>query len=268
MRNNEDRFNPAAQSAAPGGLHYVVPTELVELPSKGRFYPEGHPLHNKDFVEIKHMTAKEEDILTSTTLIEKGVVLQYLVASLLMDKQINPQSLLPGDQNAILLNARVNAYGNDYSFESKCDSCEKLVQTEVDLNEISTKETEGDYYINQDGCVSLKLEKSNFSIELKQLTLSEIEAAQKNNNAYSTVGSTTRLLLSIIKTINGETNDGGLKFINVIENLPSKDVRQLKEAYNKTKPDIDFSLVIECKTCGHTKEGTMPITAKFFWPDA
>lgn len=268
MRNNEDRFNPAMHAPSPGGLHYVVPTELVELPSKGMFYPEGHPLHRQEFVEIKHMTAKEEDILTSTTLIEKGVVLEYLVASLLINKQINPKSLLPGDQNAILLNARINAYGGDYSFETKCESCTKLIQNEVDLSEISVKELNNEYHIDGEGYINLTLEKSNFSIKLQQLNLYDIESSQKNSNHHSTVGSTSKLLLNIIRSINNETNDGSLKFINVIENLPSKDVRQIKEAYNKTKPDIDFSLKMVCPSCGHKKEGTMPITARFFWPDA
>lgn len=268
MRNNEDRFNPAMHAPSPGGLHYVVPTELVELPSKGMFYPEGHPLHKQEFIEIKHMTAKEEDILTSTTLIEKGVVLDYLVASLVMNKQINPKSLLPGDQNAILLNARINAYGNDYSFETKCESCTKLVKTEVDLNEIKAKEVNGDYHIDHEGYINITLEKSNFNVQLKQLNLQNIQNSQKNTSAHSTVGNTSKLLLSIIKSINGENNDGGLKFINIIESLPSKDVRQIKLAYNETKPDIDFSLNIECKSCGHVKEGTMPITARFFWPDS
>ena len=185
-----------------------------------------------------------------------------------MNKQINPKSLLPGDQNAILLNARLNAYGNDYSFESKCVSCEKVIKTEVDLNEISIKDISDEYHIDQQGYINLNLEKSNFSVQLQQLDVYEIAQAQKNKSVHSTVGDTSKLLLSIIRSINGEVNDGSLKFINAIESLPSKDVRQLKEAYNKTKPDVDFSLTIQCNSCGHTREGTMPITARFFWPDS
>ena len=108
MRQNDDRLSkpeaPKVPQSNVGLMNYVVPTEVVDLPSKGVFYPKGHPLHNQEFVEIKHMTAKEEDILTSTSLITKGVVLDHLIQSLLLDKNINARTLFTGDRNAILVN--------------------------------------------------------------------------------------------------------------------------------------------------------------------
>ena len=190
MRNNEDRFNSPAPEMTPqvqmGSLNYVVPTELVELPSKGLFYRQDHPLYQKEFVEIKHMTAKEEDILTSASLIEKGVVKDYLVQSLLMDKRINPKTLLPGDQSAILLNARMNAYGNKYSFEYNCSSCNGKNTVDFDLNEVKNKEIPPDYQVN-DGLVSLTLPKSNFLVKLKQL----------DNNAFSIYGKRAKTAQSL-----------------------------------------------------------------------
>ena len=142
MRNNEDRFNSAnaPEQAPAAGLQYIVPTEVVELPSKGLFYPENHPLHRKDFIEIKHMTTKEEDILTSTSLIEKGLVLDYLLKSIIVNKEIDTKSLLPGDQNAIYLSARISAYGGDYSFNFTCDACGKLNKVDYDLENVKNKE--------------------------------------------------------------------------------------------------------------------------------
>jgi|TARA_R100000455_G_C6272539_1_gene129399 hypothetical protein len=273
MRNNEDRFGSAASPPQPvaEGLHYVVPTELVELPSKGLFYPENHPLHDKEFVEIKHMTTKEEDILTSTALIEKGVVLEYLVNSLLINKQIQANSLLPGDQNAILISARISAYGSEYGFSDKCPACGNLNKIEYDLESLKTKElTYNEDFVN--GLISIRLEKTNFQIKLKQLNIADISRIEKENNRRSKMGvpmgDNMLLLSSIIYSINGEKNDGSLKFLNVIENLPSKDVRQIKLSYNKTKPDVDLTINIQCNSCGHVKEGRLPITARFFWPDA
>ena len=95
MRNNEDRFAAQPPESTPmpmnaSSLDFVVPTELVALPSKGMFYPEDHPLHGKEFVEIKHMTAKEEDILTSSALLKQGLALERLISSILVDKSIIP----------------------------------------------------------------------------------------------------------------------------------------------------------------------------------
>ena len=101
MSRNQDRLGGVQQpdtSPPPqqggGGFSFVVPTEFVDLPSQGRFYPQGHPLHNKDSIEIKQMTAKEEDILTSRTLLKKGVALEKLIESIIIDKSIRPSSLL------------------------------------------------------------------------------------------------------------------------------------------------------------------------------
>ena len=89
-----------------GLLSFVAPTEFVNLPSQGKFYPPEHPLHNKDVVEIKYMTAKHEDILTSQTLLRKGVAIDRLIENLIIDKSIKLDSLLLGDKNAITIAAR------------------------------------------------------------------------------------------------------------------------------------------------------------------
>ena len=113
----EDRTSPTDT------LSFVVPTEFVDLPSAGRFYPPSHPLHNKEHVEIKYMTAKEEDILTSQSLLEKGLALDRLISNLLVNKKINVDSLLVGDKSAILIAARSSGYGADYETDVGCPSC-------------------------------------------------------------------------------------------------------------------------------------------------
>lgn len=275
MRNNEDRFNSTSNEMTPqaglGALNYVVPTELVELPSKGLFYSQDHPLYRKEFVEIKHMTAKEEDILTSATLIEKGVVLDYLVQSLLIDKRINPKSLLPGDQSAILLNARINAYGEKYTFEYNCESCQEKNLVDFDLSEVKSKELPENYSI-ESGLITLPLPKSQFVIKIKQLdnnSFAAMEKEQKQHNHLlpgSNMGSLTLFLLHCIHSINGEVNDRSLKFTNVVENLPSADVKIIKDVYAECKPDVDLKVYLDCERCRKTKEGNVPITANFFWP--
>ena len=139
MRNNQDRLGGAhtPQSDVPqtegGGLSFVVPTEHVELPSKGLYYSPDHPLHGKETVEIRFMTAKDEDTLTSKNLIKKGVVIDKLIADLVTDKQIRTESLLIGDRNAIIVAARISGYGADYDTKVNCPSCAKAQEYSFDL---------------------------------------------------------------------------------------------------------------------------------------
>ena len=145
MRNNEKRLGLAPNTppdaahnvaAATTPLAFVVPTEFVELPSQGKFYPQGHPLCGEDTIEIKFMTAKDEDILTSTTLIKKGLVLDRLIDNLLIDKRIKSNSLLTGDRNAIIVAARRSAYGSDYEITVSCPDCEESSLHSYDLGDV------------------------------------------------------------------------------------------------------------------------------------
>ena len=98
--------------------------------------------------------------MSSTSLIQKGVVLDYLLRSIILDKKIDPKSLLPGDQNAIYLSARVNAYGKDYAFTYTCDNCGRV--SKVNYNLENAKNREIDYnQLTQDGLIECVLEKSN-----------------------------------------------------------------------------------------------------------
>ena len=120
---------------------YSLPTDFVKLPSKGKFYPEEHPLHNQEDVEISFMTTKEEDILTSPAYNKKGIVFDKLIDSLLVDKRIKASKMLLGDKNAIIINARMNAYENvssvtQNSFCIDCISRVLFLEDEFD-NELS-----------------------------------------------------------------------------------------------------------------------------------
>jgi len=97
----------------PNPMDFVTPTEFVDLPSLGK-YPEGHPLKGKESIEIKYMTAKDEDILTSRSLLKKGMAIDRLINNLIKDQNIDPAHLYIGDRNAIIIHARASAYGTDY----------------------------------------------------------------------------------------------------------------------------------------------------------
>ena len=124
------------------------PTEVVPLPSRGLLYPIDHPLAD-GFIEMKYMTAREEDILTSQNLIKQGVVLDKLFESLIVTT-VNYGDIYSGDKNAIMVAARLLGYGNDYNVEIddpfSPGTKQKLT---IDLSQIEQKEVDYGLFENR-----------------------------------------------------------------------------------------------------------------------
>ena len=270
MRQNDERLGvpdpPAIPQTGGGLLNYVIPTEIVDLPSKGLLYPPSHPLHDKEYVEIKQMTAKEEDILTSTTLINKGIVLEHLIQSLLLDKNINVKTLFSGDKNAIVLNARIHAYGPEYKVSSFCTECSANSELIFDLTEVKNKEIE-----YNDGYTTVELPKTKFTTKVKYLTsheetilLKEVEKKVKMGFSDCAVTTLLKFIIVSVDGISASENDVS----HFIENMPAADAKHIKEHYEKTKPDVDLSFEAVCEACSHTERRAVPITAQFFWPNS
>jgi len=180
VRNNQDRVGvtnpdsdfPVMQDSEGDKFSFPTPTEFVELPSKGRFYPENHPLHNQEVVEIRYMTAKDEDTLTSQSLIKKGLVFDRLLQNILVDKTINPSELLVGDKSAILIASRITGYGSDYDVNIACPSCGINSTNLFDLEEILKINHGEDYDTNeakltQNGTYVVMLPLTKIAVEVK-----------------------------------------------------------------------------------------------------
>ncbi len=167
MKRSAGSETPAHEAAA-SGLNFIIATELVDLPSKGKFYPQGHPLHNKETVEIKQMTAKEEDILTNRTYIKKGVVIDRLIQSVLIDKSIDVSSLYVGDKNAIMVASRISAYGPEYSVSLACDQCGSKSSHSINLEETThrTADTIEEEAGNNQALKHERLENGNILLKL------------------------------------------------------------------------------------------------------
>ena len=273
MSRNQDRLGGVQQhdtSPPPqqggGGFSFVVPTEFVDLPSQGRFYPQGHPLHNKDSIEIKQMTAKEEDILTSRTLLKKGVALDRLIESLIIDKSINPASLLIGDRNAIIIAARVSGYGNDYSASVQCPACETKQSYGFDLNSARIEHGEMRDGLgvtdNGDGTMTCILPKTQITVVARLLTGREEKLLLSLNES---TGLISTQLQSIIVSGNGDSSQQAINYVS--NNLPSFDSRHLRMVLKMATPNIDLAQQFSCAECGHEQEMEVPLTADFFWPD-
>ena len=243
---------------------YKFPTEMVELPSKGYFYFEGHPLSSGK-VEVKYMTAKEEDILTSQNLIQQGLVIDKLLESLIVDKSINVDDMLIGDKNAIMVAARILGYGKEYEFEydgvEQSVDLSKLEPIDLDFSKFTKGQNEFSFELpNSKRTVTFKLLSGN-----DEKTISaEIEARKKINKDVS-VELTTRLKQMIL-SVDGKTEKSYIN--NFVENeFLSRDSYALREYLVDITPDVDMSIKITNST-GKEVEVAVPITVRFFWPSA
>ena len=260
---------PGLMNAADGGgFSFIVPTELVDLPSRGAYYPEGHPLHQEESIEIKQMTAKEEDLLTSRSLLKKGVALDRVLQSLIVDKSIDPEGLLTGDRNAILIASRVSAYGNIYNTKVACPACGESQQYDFDLNEANIyhgDDTDGlSFTNNNNGTFTTQLPRTEIEIVFRILTGRDekrfTSALSAKNNKHQDHFVTDHMR-TIIVQVNDHTSTEAINY--VVENIPSIDARHLRRA----TPNVDLTQIFECGACDHEEDLEVPLNADFFWPD-
>jgi len=239
------------------------PTEIVELPSKGLVYPEDNPLSSGK-IEMKYMTAKEEDILNNQNYINNGTVIDELLKSLIVSK-INYKDLIIGDKNAIMIAARVLGYGKDYSFTYNNE------EHVVDLSTISNKEFDEENFTKGKNEFTFTLPTSNTVLTYKLLTQhdeskieTEIKGLKKLNKLVSPELSTR--LKHMILSVNGDTDKKTIR--DFVDNyFLAKDSRAFREHIKTTQPDINLTYEIEGPD-GDVKNIDIPIGITFFWPDA
>ena len=252
-------------------LHFVAPTEFVELPSKGIGYIEGHPLHGKDTIEIKYMTAKDEEILSSTTLLKKGLAIERYLQNIILDKNIKPSDLFIGDRNAIIIASRISGYGAIYETRIQCPACGKGSRFDFDLTDKTFIYSEEDENLsltsNGDGTFSTIMPFTKFNIVFKLLLGSdEVEIASqiaKKKGDYDSplMDQYKRMIISIEGHKDREVIN---KYVN---NMPTLDTRHLRACYRSAAPDVKIVQDYNCPSCGHEQGMEVPFGADFFWPD-
>jgi hypothetical protein len=241
---------------------YKFPTEMVDLPSKGYFYFEGHPLSSGK-VEIKYMTAKEEDILTSQNLIKQGTVIDKLLESLIVDKSIKIDDMLIGDKNAIMVASRILGYGKEYSFtyDGKEHTMDLSTLEPVKLD--FSKLTKG---INE---FNFELPHSKRNITFKLLNgidenqiEGELKARTKISKDY--VGELTTRLKGMVTSVDGKREKTYIN--NFVDNeFLSRDSLVFREYLGKFTPDVDMNTTI-VNADGEEMVVGVPVTLRFFWP--
>jgi uncharacterized protein with ParB-like and HNH nuclease domain len=237
---------------------FKIPTETVSLPSKGLLYPKDHPLASGN-IEMKYMTAREEDILTNSAYISDGSVIDRVLKALVVTK-FPWGDLLIGDKNAVMVAARVLGYGKDYIFNYNGK------KETVDLSKVKDKEIDEDLY-KSGNSFTFTLPHSGNIVEYKLLTagdeikiqneLKGLKKIDKNTNPEAT----TRLKY-MIQSVEGDNDRKSVR--DFVENyLLARDARALRENILKTQPDVDLTFFPQ----NGDDRVNIPIGINFFWPD-
>ena len=238
------------------------PTEIVELPSKGLVYNKDNPLSSGK-IEMKYMTAKEEDILTNQNYINKGTVIDELLKSLIVTK-INYNDLIVGDKNAIMVAARILGYGKDYTFTYNGE------EHTVDLSQLDNKEIDIKRFSKGNNEFSFQLPTSGTVITYKLLTHgddkkinAEVKGLKKLNKNASPELSTR--LKFMITAVDGDSEKATVReFVDTY--FLARDSRAFREHIKLTQPDVNLTFEIEGPD-GDVKDIDIPIGLTFFWPD-
>jgi len=238
------------------------PTEQIDLPSKGLLYPKDSPLSSGK-IEMKYMTAKEEDILTNQNYITKGTVIDKLIQALIVDKSIKYGELLTGDKNVLLVAARILGYGENYEFEYNGS------KHTVDLSKLDNKPIDESMFEAGKNEFAFSLPTSGKSITFKLLTHQddldidqELKGLKKINKDSSPEMSTR--LKYIIVSVDGKTDQKTIR--DFVDNeFLARDARAFRNYYASIQPDLDLTFYPE----DGPEEGVeIPIGINFLWPDA
>jgi hypothetical protein len=247
------------------------PTEIVPLPSRGLIYPEDHPLASGN-IEMKYMTAKEEDILTSQNLIRQGVVLDKLFESLIVTP-IKYDDLYVGDKNAIMVAARVLGYGKDYVVEIDDPFSPGTKQkVTIDLTQIEHKEVDYSLLEQRKNEFDFELPQSKRVVTFRLMThgldkdiQAEVKSMTKQITRSGIDRELTTRLKNVITAVDGER--GRATINNFVDNeLFAMDSRALRAHIKEISPDVDMTFTFISDTTGEAKEIDIPMDVSFFWP--
>lgn len=262
-----------SQGPPPQPQPYVPPTDSVTLPSRGILYPLDSPFHGIEEVDIRSMTAREEDILSSPALLKSGRAISTLLRSCLVQTAVDPDSLLVGDRNALLVAIRITGYGRAYDPEVECPRCETRGKPEpaFDLAKMEIKRLGAQPIEAGTNAFSYRLPVSGLDVVFRLLTGADerelsniIERQRKASGPLGIDPSVTSRLWMHCISIGGETDRN--KLMGIIRNLSPRDSRALRKHIADIEPGIRMQQAFSCRACGEESEVDVPMTVSFFWP--
>ena len=264
----DDILDPTVAKQTSSGGEFQVPFDVVDLPSKGLLY-KGTTLEGKTSLEVQYLTAIQEDILTSPNLINTGKMLEVLIKSVLKDKKIDPNELIIGDRNTIIVWLRSTGYGEKYPVSVGCRTCGESFENEFDLSTLDVKTLET--LPDENGLFDFFLPKMKKSVKLKLLTCKEeddvlkISESKKKSGFGINSALSTKLLYNIME-FDGNSDKGYIR--KMIEIMPALDTREIRKYLDSIEPGVVMEQDATCTNCGATHKEVMPIRANFFWPDS
>lgn len=247
-----------------------IPVESVPLPSGGSIYPQGSPISGCETVDIKAMTAKEEDILTSRALIKKGTVITELIRSCLVDKNIDPDQLIAGDRNAVMTAIRITGYGANYTVDVDCPACSEKSKQNFNLADLPIKRLEISPVEFGKNLFEFKLPVSGKVVQFKFLNGKDeqeitVTAERKKKQGQQTDNLVTQKLMYSVVSVDGTTDK--VKVQAFIRNMPARDSLALRKFMDSSEPGIDMKSWMSCPSCDESSEVRLPMGVSFFWPD-
>ena len=248
-----------------------IPVESVPLPSRGLIYPLDSPLHGQETLDIRPMTAREEDILTSRAYIKNGTVITKLINSCLVDKRINSDDLISGDRTALMVALRITGYGAEYKTDVTCPACGTTGSYEFDLSGLPIKRLEVEPVESGENLFEIVLPVTKKSVKVKFLTGHDenemlVINERKKKRGLSTDSNVTDRLTRVIQSVDNITDKNKIAFF--VRNLPVRDSLALRRFLDSQEPSVEMKGHMTCNSCFEESEVELPIGASFFWPDA
>jgi len=289
-RNKVEKPPPTAQnlpglppSPPQSGVTFVVPTEFIDLPSCGKPYIEQSSMYKVDKVEIKYMTAREEDVLVNQDYINRGIVLDKLIESVLIDRRIKVEDIADADKIAILAHARKTGYGNEYKYSIFCDKCESDQVYTFDLEKLISNAMEESadlpedvIYNEQAGTFIVELPVSKHRITCKVLNnddqkyILDLEDQRKKHSIdfNYTIEFLRRTILEVLLDNELKNNLPITKpeiISQFLDFLPALDSKKIKIVHNSLTPSFRMHQEVACPSCSSMTEREVPFSWAWFW---
>jgi len=270
--DNNDVASQNIRDVAKDDFNWEVPVELVPVPSEGKVYGADTGLFCVTGLEIKAMTAREEDILSSRALIKKGTVISELVKACLIDKSVNVGEMLVGDRDSLMVSIRITGYGTSYAASVSCPTCgANHKDHEFDLAELGIKRLELNPVSEGVNEFEFELPVSKKKVTFKFLTVNDDQnltrERERKRELYGPEyipGTVTETLGSHIVSVDGIRDRSKISMF--INKMPALDSSRLRHFINKHKPGLDMTAPFRCENCGTTDRIDLPIGIHFFWP--
>jgi len=234
-------------------------TEEIKLPSNGLIYPLDSPL-SKGVIEMKYMSAKEEDILLNQNYLKKGTAIDHLLEALIVTP-INYDDLIIGDKNAIMIAARILGYGPEYTFEFDNES------HTIDLSQIDPKPIDESYFTPGINDFNFILPTSKIPVTFKLLNGKdekninrELEGLKKIHK--DNIPELSTRMKYLLTSVEGETEISAIREF-VDKRMLARDSQALRSHIKKIQPDVDLTFFPSESSNGFN----IPIGVNFFWPD-